>query len=317
MDLSVVIPLYNKENEIDRAIKSVLNQTISPKEIIVIDDGSKDRSRQVAEKIQDARLRVISQPNAGECGARNRGIIEAQYPLIGFLDADDEWKPDFLERIESLILDFPTAGAFATSAQIQKPDGTITYPKLGNLPSEPWSGLTPNFFELFQHGYAFNASSIVIPKKILKEVGMFPEGIKISGDVACWVNIAIRYPIAFVSSPSVIYHQEAQNRVGNIYKPVNEMPYIQPILTALETGKLPLSMKDEALEFIAQKQIMVAVENIMSGNPGYARKLLNSVRRTSKYRQDWLKWRFWASFPPKWPTKILTIKQLLTKKEGS
>lgn len=311
MEISVVIPLYNKKPYIRRAIESILGQGIVPAEIIVVDDGSTDDGALVVKSITDPRLRLVQQSNKGECAARNRGVAEASYSIIAFLDADDEWKPDFLTRIQVLMDRFPGCGAYATSAQIIKPDQSIVYPRLVNIPAEPWAGLIPNFFELFQAGYAFNASSIVIPKSILEEVGGFPVGATISGDVACWVNIALRYPIVFDPARAVVYHQEAQNRVGHFYKPLKEMPYIQPLRTALETDTMSAELREEAFEFMAQKQIMVAAENIMAGNPSFANQLLSTCGKTRKYKRTWLWWRFWASLPVGWPHRFLLIKERL------
>ncbi len=93
--ISVVIPLYNKEPYIKRAIDSILAQKIQDYEIIVIDDGSTDKSAEVVKSFPDPRIRLIQQENAGVSAARNRGIEEAKAELIAFLDADDEWTPIF------------------------------------------------------------------------------------------------------------------------------------------------------------------------------------------------------------------------------
>ena len=103
---SVVIPLYNKEKYISRAIKSVIEQTYKIFELIIIDDGSIDNSVNIVKKHKDSRIRLIEQENSGVSATRNKGIKNAKYNYIAFLDADDEWKPNFLDtivrRIESL-----------------------------------------------------------------------------------------------------------------------------------------------------------------------------------------------------------------------
>ena len=93
--ISVVIPLYNKEKYIKRAIESVLNQTFQKFEIIVVNDGSTDKSAEIVQNIKDPRIRLINQKNAGVSAARNRGIQEAKYEYIAFLDADDFWEKIF------------------------------------------------------------------------------------------------------------------------------------------------------------------------------------------------------------------------------
>ena len=93
--ISVVIPLYNKEEQIADTLQSIFAQTFQDFEIVIVDDGSTDNSVEEVEKFDDSRIRLIHQTNAGVSAARNRGIEEARGELIAFLDADDEWKPEY------------------------------------------------------------------------------------------------------------------------------------------------------------------------------------------------------------------------------
>ena len=95
--ISVVIPLYNKEHQIAETLRSVLEQTFQDFEVVIVDDGSTDKSSEEALKIRDPRIRFVRQENAGVSAARNRGIEEARFDLIAFLDADDRWKPEYLQ----------------------------------------------------------------------------------------------------------------------------------------------------------------------------------------------------------------------------
>ena len=93
---TVVIPLYNKANYIEKAINSVLNQTFTEFEIIVVNDGSTDESLEKIGHFKDARLKIINQENAGVSTARNNGVKEAKYDYVAFLVADDWWDEHFL-----------------------------------------------------------------------------------------------------------------------------------------------------------------------------------------------------------------------------
>jgi glycosyltransferase involved in cell wall biosynthesis len=313
MSFSVVIPLYNKALHIERAIQSVLHQTKQDFEIIVINDGSTDKGREIVENIHDARLRLINQPNQGVSVARNRGVEAANHDYIAFLDADDEWLPEYLHNIQVLINNFPDCGAYAAAIKTIRPDGQVYLPNLNKLPPEPWIGILPNFFELFQDGLtAFSSSSIVVPKNVLIKVGGFPAGEPLFEDIACWAKIAIQYPIAFSPRRLAVYHQDASNR-SNLHKEISEAPFIKIIRDAIDRGVISRELRNDALEFMAKWQIFIATENIMIGNPAYARQLLYTCRQTKKYKKIWLWWRFWAAFPSGWPTKLMVLKHKVVR----
>ena len=96
---SVIVPLYNKQNEIGDTLRSILAQRYSPLEIVVVNDGSTDGSAEVVRSFDSPLIRLITQPNAGECAARNRAIAEARGEYLALLDADDTWDPGYLEEI--------------------------------------------------------------------------------------------------------------------------------------------------------------------------------------------------------------------------
>src|SRR5690606_24640193 len=112
---SVVIPLYNKELSIIETINSVLGQDFDDYEIIVINDGSTDNSRQKVYSIIDSRIRIIDQANGGVSSARNRGINEAKYEWIAFLDGDDLWKNNHLQTFKKMITNYSEYKVFCTS----------------------------------------------------------------------------------------------------------------------------------------------------------------------------------------------------------
>ncbi|MFN3301364.1 MAG: glycosyltransferase family 2 protein, partial [Sediminibacterium sp.] len=121
--VSVVIPLYNKGKYIERAISSVLAQTYPPLEIIVVDDGSTDNGPERVLKFNDPRIILIRQENRGPGAARNTGLARAKGKYIAFLDADDEWLPNFL-KTGLLMLEDEKANVAAVWT------GYIRYPKM-------------------------------------------------------------------------------------------------------------------------------------------------------------------------------------------
>ena len=125
MRVSVVIPLFNKAPFIERALRSVAAQTFTDFELIVVDDGSTDGGSTIVRSFSDPRIRLIEQENAGPGAARNRGLREARGEFVAFLDADDEWLPEFLSESVRLLDKNPNAGA-VTSGYFAFPGGAST-----------------------------------------------------------------------------------------------------------------------------------------------------------------------------------------------
>ena len=163
--ISVIVPLYNKEREIAGTLRSVLAQTLRPQEIIVVDDGSTDRSASIVEIVaaEEGRglVRLVRQPNAGECAARNRAIAEAGGDLIALLDADDEWEPGFLEEIASLRREYPGCGVYSTGFTVISHDGRFP------APGPDRRGVVDNFFRDSAHRYISIPSASAIPREVL------------------------------------------------------------------------------------------------------------------------------------------------------
>jgi len=112
---SVIIPIYNKEKDVETTIKSVLNQTYIDYEVILVDDGSTDNSLDIVNAIEDDRIQIFTKQNEGVSKTRNYGITKAKAEYIAFLDADDYWYPNHLEILHHLIKKFPEEAWYATS----------------------------------------------------------------------------------------------------------------------------------------------------------------------------------------------------------
>lgn len=123
MRFSVVVPLYNKENCIRMTLESVKKQSFKDYEVIVVDDGSTDRSLEEARKIKSENITIIHQQNQGVSVARNTGILHAQGQYIAFLDADDEWEPDYLKTIDHLIEKYPESDMYVTAYRVDMGNG--------------------------------------------------------------------------------------------------------------------------------------------------------------------------------------------------
>jgi Glycosyltransferases involved in cell wall biogenesis len=294
---SVVIPLYNKEPHVKRTLNSVLAQTIQDFEIIVVDDGSTDKSKEVVKSFSDYRIQLISQKNAGVSVARNRGINEAKADFIAFLDADDEWKPNFLEEIFGLINKYPSAGAYAVAYNICLPYGKIRIARYKAIPLAPWKGLLPSYFLAAATGeHPVCSSSICIPKHIFSDIGGFKVGAWWGEDDDMWGRIAIKYPIAFSWEIGCIVHKETINRACSRLQTVEEHPFIRTAQKLMNEDKVPANMLNDLRECIAKYQILSAAHNISVGNPRLARDILSNCETKLLYHQE-IFWSFWAIMP--------------------
>lgn len=289
--ISVVIPLYNKENEIQRAIQSVLAQSLPNFEVIVVNDGSTDNSFEQVQKITDPRIRIISQENQGVSAARNKGTANSTANWIAFLDADDEWHPEFLESLLNLKTQFPDADVLSSSYSIVNRDGTSRLPRTSNLFSENWIGIFTDFIEILNVDSPFNSSSFIVNKRTLEKTGGFIKGLQFGEDVDIWIRLSFLSKIAYINKPLSIYHKEADNRACLLYgKSLDVMYPVKTLIQFLRSGKIPENQRQSVIEFIANHNLPVAQANLYYGNTKKAIELIHSCRGTKKHiiKMYWL-----------------------------
>lgn len=191
---SIVVPLYNKFYMIQNCLESITNQTRPPEEIIIVNDGSTDGSLEVAHqfKCQHSELEIIiiDQDNAGVSAARNKGVSVSSYELICFLDADDEWQPNFLQVMEDLIVDFQDAVLYCLGHEVSDGRGVIKVPKHGCPPN--FRGYVEDFFAASSTGSVANSSKVCVKKSMLADFGGFPEGVVAGEDLYVWSRLALK-----------------------------------------------------------------------------------------------------------------------------
>ncbi len=288
-NVSVVIPLFNKRPYIERALKSVLTQTMQDFEVIVVDDGSTDCGADFVHRFADSRIRLLSQENAGVSAARNRGIAESRSDLVAFLDADDEWTPLFLETVVGLASRFPDSGAYATAYSICTPESAIRSADIRAIPPSPWEGYIPRYFLSATLGEPpVSASSVAVPRAILEELGGFRIGDWWGEDSDMWGRIALQAPIAFSRAHGAIYHTDATERACTRIRPVKNNPFITTAENAIRRGEVPASMLPDVQEYIAVKRLQAAGRNIQAGRPDLARKMLAGCKTSLFLRRKLL-----------------------------
>jgi len=209
--ISVVIPLYNKEKYVRRAVDSVLAQSFRNFELIVVNDGSTDNSPAIVRQYSDPRIRLIDQENRGVSAARNRGIRDAQGELIAFLDADDEWKSTFLETIKKLAANYPSAGLYVTSYRIVMPNGRERDAKFRTV-RPAYIGVVQNYFGNAYRDAIVTSNTAVIAKRVFDTVGFFDEGIRFGEDLLMWYKVALTHDVVIDNSVNATYFQNAAGR---------------------------------------------------------------------------------------------------------
>lgn len=229
MKISVIIPLYNKAPYAAKTIGSVLSQTYSDYELVIVDDGSKDNSAEIAEKTIDghANCRLIKQENAGVSMARNNGVAVSHGEYLCFLDADDWWEPTFLEEMSKLIEEYPDAGIYGANYTIVNETKRKT--RIAKIGVE--DGFERGYVDYCQ-AYAktmympLTSISVAIPRNVFEEMHGFPKGIKLGEDFLLWIHITLKYKVAFLNKPLAFYNQDvdvANRSVGKLHKPEEHM----------------------------------------------------------------------------------------------
>ncbi len=199
--ISVVIPLYNKEKTIKKTIESVLRQTSTDFELVIVNDGSTDKSVDIVREIDDSKIRLINKPNGGVSSARNRGIIEAKSNYIAFLDADDHWRPNHLAEINSLINEYGNScRVFTTNFARRFPDGE-TFVNRNDLKK----GRIHNYFKMVSKGAVIHSSCVTIEKNTLLSIGLFNEKYTHGEDIDLWNRLGRKYGVAYSPEVTSIY----------------------------------------------------------------------------------------------------------------
>lgn len=213
MSVSVIVPVYNKARHISRCIQSILNQTFSEFELILVDDGSTDESMAVARTFSDHRIRVIQQPNGGPGAARNTGISHADREICAFLDADDEWLPNYLsESLELLEQDGSVAAA--VSGYFEFPGGLSkeSYWRRRGISNETVSILPSHSpaHVVSMLAYMSCWSTVARRDALLRWGGFYDKNRCVyAEDSFLWIKILLNEKVHFSTQPRVRFHREA------------------------------------------------------------------------------------------------------------
>ena len=283
--VSVIIPTYNRENLIKRSINSLLSQTNQDFEIIIADDASTDNTAEVIKSFQSDKIRYFRlEENSGQCVSRNRAIQMARGEYIGFLDSDDEWLPEKIEKQLSVFetSDDPKLGAvycgFIEKDEIKNQTNIINRDNLrGDIYKSLLQGFCPSTPTMF-----------LVKKKALEKVKGFDENLPTFVDYDLWLRIAKEgFTFDFVNEPLIVKYEHAGAQIAK--DPAKRIEGLQLFLD--KWGQEILSNAGEkAYKGFRRNKMEVLVKSVLE-NPGnnYRKEMIKSLSLLYEARSRKLK----------------------------
>jgi glycosyltransferase involved in cell wall biosynthesis len=248
--VSVVIPTYNCVQFVTEAIDSVLNQTFKDFEILVVDDGSKDETREVLTEKYGTSIQYLYKENGGVSSARNFGIEKAKGKYIAFLDADDVWMPEKLEKQASALEGNPEIKACYSSFFLC--DEKLNPGKI-NLSERKANALT----DLLLIGNVVATPSTVIAEKgLFQQVGGFDHELSQCADWEMWIRLATKTEFIYINEPLLRYRQHDSNMSKNAA--LLEKDSVLLIEKGFALPNLPIDLKEKKNEALARIYMVLA-----------------------------------------------------------
>jgi GT2 family glycosyltransferase len=238
--VSVIIPTFNRAHKIARAVASVLYQSFTDYDILVVDDGSEDATSEALKPFHSHIKSITHSKNLGVSAARNTGIRESHSPLIAFLDSDDYWLPDKLASQVSFFSKHPEAVACQTEERWIRRGVRVNPMKKHFKPSG-------EIFEPSLKLCVVSPSAVVLKRSLLEEVGVFDEDFPVCEDYDLWLRIAWKYPIWLVSEPLVIKEGGAPDQLSRSVEGMDRYR-IRAIAGIINSGSLSEKQTEAAIK---------------------------------------------------------------------
>ena len=249
MNISVIIPTFNRKKTLKRAMQSVLMQSYAPYEIIVIDDGSNDGTKEWL-KDNFPNVKYIYQMNSGVSSARNKGIKFARGDWIALLDSDDEWLPSKLKDQANEIESNPAA-KFLHTNEIWIRNGV----RVNQMKKHKKYG--GYIFEKCLDMCRISPSSVLIKKDIFDEIGMFDETLKVCEDYDLWLRFASKYPVHFLDQPLIKKYGGHSDQLSKVDDGI-ESYRIRSLKKIMNSGILNKKQKTITKDVLVKKMYIYA-----------------------------------------------------------
>ncbi|WP_298535002.1 glycosyltransferase family 2 protein [uncultured Algibacter sp.] len=273
---SVIIPLYNKENYIETTINSILKQSFKSFEIIIINDGSTDKSLEIAEiTLADfSNYSIVSQKNKGLSAARNRGISSAKGKLIALIDADDKWHNLFLETIYNLYLSFPNASFYGTDyLEKYSINNVLETKKNISFQLKNKNFLIEDFFTANMFQPIICQSSMAFKRKAVVQ-SPYNEAINYAEDVEFYLSNLVNNKLAYHYAPKAIISYNIPDQITKIGIKNKTLPNLDFYQRAnLENKSL--------LRYIDFKRYMYAIAYKLDGDKKNFNRLVENLNHSN------------------------------------
>ena len=243
-DCSAVIPVYNRKDRIQQTIESVLNQSVLPREIIVVDDGSTDGTSEFV-KSTFPDVKVVTQANQGVSAARNKGIKEAKGEWVAFLDSDDEWLPTKLEMQSSWLRNHPNI-KICHCDEIWIRNQVRVNPGKRHKKQGGWIYL--NCLPLC----VISPSAVVINQEVFDEVGMFDENLPTCEDYDLWLRITQRFEVGYIDQQLLVKYGGHSDQLSKAYAGMDRFR-ITALVKSLEQSFLTSAQRKSTIETLIHK----------------------------------------------------------------
>jgi glycosyltransferase involved in cell wall biosynthesis len=261
--VSVIIPTYNREKYISQAVKSALEQTYRPLEIIVVDDGSIDDTKKVLSPYLDS-IKYIYQSNSGAAIARNAGIAASGGVYVAMLDSDDMWKPEKLSHQIEFLETHPNVALVATHAICIDSDGNV----VSNVPVKSYQKEGSVSFETILLNSPMILSSLVVRRECLPQPQAFPVGVAFCEDWEFCLQISRRFGAWFLSQPLTLVRRHSDNITHPLANQINVDDKLRNRLGVIQTAKGLFSDMDVTINSLFGKA--EAIEYSITAIQSYA-----------------------------------------------
>lgn len=242
--ISVIIPTYNRYSFLEKAVKSVLKQSLENFELLIVDDGSDDGTKELIQSFSDERIRYFYQGNRGVSAARNKGIVESRGYLMAFLDSDDCWKEKKLEK--QLKFMKSTSSIISHTQELWYRRGKILNQK------KKHRKCAGNLFEKSLEMCSISISTVMVRKSLFDDVGLFDESLPACEDYDMWLRITSKYPVHLLDEELTVKDGGRPDQLSQKI-PMPDRFRIKAICKLLETGELGREQVDLALAALQKK----------------------------------------------------------------